>query len=37
MSDSTALTTASYTRDSSKNYELTTYQFTIQQVSAMEL
>lgn len=36
MTDPTALTTASYTRDSSKNYDITNYQFTIKQLAVME-
>lgn len=37
MTDPTSLTTASYTKDSSKNYDLTNYQFTIKQQAQMDI
>ena len=37
MTDPTSLSSATYTRDSSKNYDLTSYQFTIKQVPVMEI
>ena len=37
MTEPTVLTSAIYTRDSSKNYDSTNYQFTIKQAPVMEI
>jgi hypothetical protein len=37
MIDPTTLTSASYERDSSQNYDLTNYQFTIKQLPVLEI